>query len=88
MRVDEQATNLPNEHISSSAQVAVTQLFQHKDVKDQLEQHFRSMDYANKGAVAKDDFINCLFEVAKDCLQPAQTMSIVQQFATGDEVNY
>ena len=46
------------------------------------------MDFAQKGVVSKDDFINILFEAAKECLQPSQTMSMVQQFATGDEVNY
>lgn len=37
---------LPNEHITTQAQNAVAQLFSHKDVRDQLEQNFKSLDYA------------------------------------------
>lgn len=38
----------------------------------------------------KDDFVNSIFEIAKNILQPAQILHIVQQLTTSldDAVNY
>lgn len=38
----------------------------------------------------KDDFVNSVFEIAKNILQPAQILNIVQQLTTSldDAVNY
>lgn len=60
------------------------------DLRGRFESTFRALDAQQQGIIRKDDFVNTLFEVAKDILQPAQILAIVQQLTTtlDDAVNY
>lgn len=60
------------------------------DLRGRFESTFRALDASQQGIIRKDDFVNTLFEVAKDILQPSQILAIVQQLTTtlDDAVNY
>ena len=60
------------------------------DLRGRFESQFRALDAGQQGIVRKDDFVNTLFEIAKDILQPSQILAIVQQLTTSldDAVNY
>lgn len=61
-----------------------------KDLRGQLESQFRNLDHNQQGILRKDDFVNILFDVTRNTLQPIQVMSIVQSFVATLEtaVNY
>jgi hypothetical protein len=48
------------------------------------------LDYNQQGILRKEDFVNALFAVTKDTLQPAGVLAIVQQYTTSLDtvVNY
>lgn len=60
------------------------------DLRGRFESTFRALDAGQQGIIRKDDFVNTLFEVAKDILAPSQILAIVQQLTTtlDDAVNY
>lgn len=60
------------------------------DLRARFENQFRTLDHEQQGVLKKDDFVNSVFEIAKDILQPAQILNIVQQLTTSldDAVNY
>ena len=60
-----------------------------RGLKNILENNLRNADYQQNGQVAKDDFVNILFEATKEYLQASQAMAIVSQYAgSGQSVNY
>ena len=60
------------------------------DLRQKFENQFRGIDASAQGIIRKDDFVNVLFDISKDFLQPSQILSIVQQLTTSldDAVNY
>jgi hypothetical protein len=49
-----------------------------KDLRSQLANQFKSLDYNQQGILRKDDFVNGLFAVTKDTVSPAGVLAIVQ----------
>lgn len=48
------------------------------DLRAKFENQFRTLDTEQQGVLRKDDFVNSVFEIAKNILQPAQILNIVQ----------
>lgn len=56
-----------NQNNNNDVFSVVRDLLSHQDIRQKMENSFKNLDYAQNGFVTKDDFVNVLFENAREC---------------------